>query len=204
MLDNLLGFFLAFTVNFRLGFVALFIGLVLGLLTAVIRCRTSGVSARFIGFLIGFLRAFPVYVLMFVAASLFSTMSLFTAFDAEFSASIAVIVALLAYTVSACSDACVTFLNFRARGELAQAWLVVPNVFQIFVITVMASSIGAALGVQEAVAFTLSLAQTYETRIERIALIICVIVFFAGILMSSKFLVARTIHAILRRRTASL
>ena len=97
-----------------------------------------------------------------------------------------------------------TFLNYRARGELAQAWLVVPNVFQIFVITVMASSIGAALGVQEAVAFTLSLAQTYETRIERIALIICVIVFLAGILMSSKFLVARTINAILGRRTASL
>ena len=97
-----------------------------------------------------------------------------------------------------------TFLNYRARGELAQAWLVVTNVFQIFVITVMASSIGAALGVQEAVAFTLSLAQTYETRIERIALIICVIVFFAGILMSSKFLVARTINAILGRRTASL
>jgi ABC-type amino acid transport system permease subunit len=201
---NLFGFFQAFTVNLRLGLVALLIGLVLGLLTAVIRCRTDGFSARFIGFLIGVLRAFPVYVLMFVAASIFSTMSLFNAYEAEFSASIAVIVALLAYTVSACSDACVTFLNFRARGQLAQAWLVVPNVFQIFVITVMASSIGAALGVQEAVAFTLSLAQTYEMRIERIGLIICVIVFFAGILMTSRFLVARAIHTILRRRIPSL
>jgi ABC-type amino acid transport system permease subunit len=204
MLDHLFGFFQALTVNFRLGLVALLIGLVLGLLTAVIRCRADGVSARFIGFLIGVLRAFPVYVLMFVAASLFSTMSLSNEYGAEFSASIAVIVALLAYTVSACSDACVTFLNFRARGQLAQAWLLVPNVFQIFVVTVMASSIGAALGVQEAVTFTLSLAQTYETRIERIGLIISVIVFFAVILMSSKFLAARAIHSILRRGKPSL
>lgn len=203
MLDDVFGFLQALTVNLRIGLAALLIGLALGFVTAVIRHRGKGLMARAVGFLIGFLRAFPVYVLMFVAANVLASMAAFNAFDAGLSASVALIIALLAYTVSACSDACLTFLNHRARGYLTQAWLIVPNVFQIFVVTVMSSSIGAALGVQEAVAFTLALAETYETRIERIALILVVILFFAGMLRSSKFLVARSSALIIERRTVA-
>jgi hypothetical protein len=98
---------------------------------------------------------------------------------------------LLAGAIASCSDACVTFLQYRTQGQTKQAWLIVPNAFQIFIVAVMTSGSGAAIGVHEAVHFTLTLADTYETRTERIILVSIVILFFAGILGFAKFLSAR-------------
>jgi len=200
MLNDALGFLQALTVNLRIGFVTLLIGLAIGFIAATVRYRSTGFGSRVAGFLIGFLRAFPVYVLMFVAANLLASTGVFNAFSTERNASIALVVALLAYTISACSDACLTFIRHRALGQLTQAWLLVPNVFQIFVVTVMSSSVGAAIGVQEAVTYTLALAETYDTRLERIGLILLVILFFAGMLGSSKYLVAILSNRIRARR----
>lgn len=191
MLNDLYGFLQALMVNLQIGFIASALGFVLGFFAATVQYRFSGVGSRVAGFFIGFLRAFPIYVLMFVILNVLASTGTLSAFSVETNASIAVALALLAYTISACADASLTFLRHRSFGQSAQAWLLVPNVFQIFVIAVTSSSVGAAIGVQEAVTYTLSLAETYESRAQRIGLIVLVILFFAGFLGFSKMFVVK-------------
>lgn len=186
------GLFLqAFTINLRVGLLALVVGLLIGFVSATIRFRNKGATSRLTGFLIGFLRAFPVYVLMFVAVNLLAFLGTFEALSPNQAAEAALIVALSAYTISACSDASLTFLQHRASGQYAQAWLVVPNIIQIYVITVISSSVGAAIGLQEAVTFILNLSETLPTRGERILLVFMAILFFAAIMGTTRLGVER-------------
>ncbi len=191
VLENIEGFFQAFSVNVSVGFLTMLIGLPIGFLTAAIRFYFSGWAARLVGFLIGFLRAFPVFVLMFLAVSFLASVGVFEILGNDYASQLALIVALLAYTISACSDAALTFFRYRALGQMHQAWLLIPNMFQIFVITVVDTGFGAAIGVKEAVTFTLALSESYETRIERISLLIVVILFFATTLALSKRFIAK-------------
>lgn len=189
MLDPIVGFLQALSVNLSIGLSALVVGLMVGFLTAFVRLSTHPLSARSMNFVMGILRAVPSYVLMVVGAAIFSTSNTFAMFDAQTAALLALFLALLAGTVSSCSDACVTFLQCRAQGKYAQAWLIIPSAFQIFIVAVMTSGVGVAIGVQEAVYYTLSLAETYESRTDRILLVVVVMLFFAAILASAKYLV---------------
>ena len=191
MLENIWLFLDAFTINLRVGSVALLIGLLLGFASALLRARRHGASAKLTGFLVGFLRAFPVYVLMFVAVNLLASLGLFDALTSKQSAEAALIIALSAYTISACSDAWLAFLQHRDQGQYSQAWLVIPNLIQIYVITVMSSSVGAAIGLQEAVTFTLNLAESLPTRDERLLLVFVVVLFFATIMGLTRWGVKR-------------
>jgi len=191
VLENVWLFLDAFTINLRIGIIALLVGLLTGFTSAILRFRSHGTTARLTGFFVGFLRAFPIYVLMFVAVNLLASMGTFDALTSKQPAEIALIVALSAYTVSACSDACLAFLQHRYRGQHSQAWLVVPNIIQIYVITVMSSSVGAAIGLQEAVTFTLNLSETLPTRYERILLVFAAILFFASIMGLTRWGVKR-------------
>ena len=188
MLENALLFFEALVVNLRIGLLALGVGLLIGGPLAIVRIRGSSLSRRTVGFLIGFLRAFPVYVLLFVALNLLESNGFFDLAEYDV-ASISLVIALSAYTVSACSDACLTFLAHRASGAIDQAWLVIPNVMQIFIITLVSTSLGAAIGVQEVVFFTINLADTFSERWERVALVLVVIVFFTVFGVLVKWLV---------------
>ena len=158
MLENVLLFLQALLVNLRIGSLTLAVGMGVGLIMAVIRHRGDGFARRGVEWLINFLRAFPVYVLLFVAANMLASIDMFDGVSPEGLAKFALVIALSAYTISACSDACLTFLRHRSRNEIEQAWLVIPNVVHIFVVTVVSTSLGAAIGVQEAVMFTIDLA----------------------------------------------
>ncbi len=199
MLDHLLGFLNALTVNFSVGLLTLFVGLFLGFVTAAVRLAPNRLSAQTMNVVIGILRAVPSYVLMVVAAAIFTSADALGALSSQNAALIALFLALLAGTVSSCSDACVTFLQYRAQGRMEQAWLIVPNTFQIFIVAVMSSGVGAAIGVHEAVHYTLALAETYESRLDRIILVVIVILFFAAILASAKYMVGRASARLLAR-----
>lgn len=203
MLDyhNLWLFLQAFTINLRVGLLALLVGLLIGFFSAAIRSRNKGATSRITGFGIGLLRAFPVYVLMFVAVNLLASLGIFEALSPNQAAEAALVVALSAYTISACSDACLTFLQYRATGQHAQAWLVVPNIIQIYVITVISSSVGAAIGLQEAVTFILNLSETLPTREDRILLVFVAILFFAAIMGATRWGVERVRDYALRLQT---
>jgi len=179
VLDNLWLFLSAFTINLRVGVIALLIGLLGGFVAALLRFRSVGPTTRLTEFFIGLLRAFPVYVLMFVAINLLASSGAFDTLGTQYAAEAAVIIAQSAFTISACSDASLSFLQYNAVGKHRQAWLVVPNLLQIYVVCVMSSSVGAAIGLQEVATFTLNLAETLPSLNERILLVFMVILFCA-------------------------
>ena len=199
-LHNIWLFLQAFTINLRVGLLALVVGLLIGFVSATIRFRNKGATSGLTGFLIGFLRAFPVYVLMFVAVNLLASLGTFDTLSPNQAAEAALIVALSAYTISACSDASLTFLQYRAKGQHNQAWLVVPNIIQIYVITVISSSVGAAIGLQEAVTFILNLSETLPTREDRILLVFMAILFFAAIMGTTRLGVERVRDFAMKRQ----
>lgn len=191
MLDHLLGFLNALTVNLSIGLLVLFVGLCLGFVTAAIRLAPNRLGAQAMNFFIGILRAVPSYVIMVVMAAILTSTDALGMSGSQTAALLALFLALLAGSISSCSDACVTFLQYRAQGRMDQALLIVPNLFQIFIVAVMSSGVGAAIGVHEAVHYTLALAETYESRMDRIILVASVILLFAAILTPTKYLVGR-------------
>ncbi len=188
MFNHVLGFLQALAINLSVGLIVLVLGLMLGFVTAVARLGSSPIGSSLMNFFIGVLRAAPSYVLLFVALPILTAAKMF---GGEIVLLLALFLALLAGALASCSDACVTFLQYRAQGQTKQAWLIVPNIFQTFIVAVMTSGMGAAIGVHEAVHYTLTLADTFETRMERIILVGMVILFFAGILGFAKFLSTR-------------
>jgi hypothetical protein len=191
MIENIWLFLGAFTVNLRLGLLAVLIGLLIGFVSAVARFKGAGVTSGLTGFLIAFLRAFPVYVLMFVAVNLLASLGALDALTANQAAEVALVIALSAYTTSACSDASLSLLQYRSLGQYSQAWLFLPNVMQIYVITVISSSVGAAIGLQESVTFTINLAETLPDRQDRMLLVFSVILFFVAIMGFTRWGVAQ-------------
>lgn len=69
----------------------------------------------------------------------------------------------------------------------------------MFIVAVMSSGVGAAIGVHEAVHFTLALSETYESRRDRIILVVIVILFFAVILAGAKYGLVRASARFLAR-----
>jgi hypothetical protein len=191
MLDHLLGFLNALTVNLSIAFLVLLVGLCLGFVTAAIRLAPNRLGAQAMNFFIGILRAVPSYVIMVVMAAILTSADALGMLGSQTAALFALFLALLAGSISSCSDAWVTFLQYRAQGRMEQALLIVPNAFQIFIVAVMSSGVGAAIGVHEAVHYTLALAETYESRVDRIILVASVILLFAAILTPTKYLVGR-------------
>ena len=189
MLDNTLLFLQAFTVNLKLGLITLAIGLVIGLPTAVVRHRGAGLGKGTINGVIYFLRAFPTYVLLFITFNILMSIGFFEGASQTFVAQAALVIALSSYTISACSDACLTFLSQMARDQPDQAWLIIPNVVQIFIVTAVSTALGAAIGVQEAVMFTIKLADSLASRGERILLMFVVVIFFTVVGLSVKWMV---------------
>ena len=191
MLDNLLGFLNALTVNLSIAFLVLLVGLCLGFVTAAIRLAPNRLGAQAMNFFIGILRAVPSYVIMVVMAAILTSADALGMLGSQTATLFALFLALLAGSISSCSDAWVTFLQYRAQGRMEQALLIVPNAFQIFIVAVMSSGVGAAIGVHEAVHYTLALAETYESRVDRIILVASVILLFAAILTPTKYLLGR-------------
>jgi ABC-type amino acid transport system permease subunit len=200
MLDPLLGFLNALSVNLSIGLLALLVGLCLGFVTAAVRLAPNRLGAQAMNFFIGILRAVPSYVIMVVVAAILTSADALGMLGSQAAALIALFLALLAGTVSSSSDACLTFLQYRAQGRMEQACLIVPNAFQIFIVAVMSSGVGAAIGVHEAVHYTLALAETYDSREDRIVLVLVVILFFAVILACTKYVVARASARLLAQR----
>jgi len=191
MLDQVLGFLQALTINLSIGLTVVVLALTIGFVTAVVRLGSFTLGSRSMNFLIGVLRTAPSYVLLFVVAATLKATTEPDTSGGTIIPLVALLLALLAGALASCSDACVTFLQYRALGQTKQAWLIVPNIFQVFIVAVMTSGTGAVIGVHEAVHYTLALADTYETRVERIVLVGVVILFFAGLLGFAKFLSTR-------------
>ncbi|MEI7783122.1 MAG: hypothetical protein WCK08_01965 [Betaproteobacteria bacterium] len=200
--DFILGFLVYFRTNLFIAVCALGVGLLLGAILGYLLSR-GGVIVRAIGLaVISLLRAFPVFVLMFVLWNFIPRSQGLAASDFLSDANLILIFALSAYSVSALFDVISDALSFRSSGDHDRAWLVVPNIFRIFVILVMSTSIGAAIGVKEAVTYTLIFSDGLADRSQKIMLLLIATVFFAVFFAAAKLILDQLTHRIKRRQVA--
>jgi hypothetical protein len=134
-------------------------------------------------------RSFPVYILMFIVFNKINNDEFLNGYTDYAIRLIAVVVAISVYTTAAVCDATSDCLSHIANKNIAQAYLIVPNVFRIFTLAMMSSSIGAALDVSEAVSYTVRVYEGFPDRADRFLLVLCVTIFFAIVQHSLKILV---------------
>ncbi len=198
--DFILGFLAAFRTNLVIAVCALGVGLSLGAVFAYLLSR-GGVIIKAVGLpVISLCRAFPVFVLMFVLWNFIPRSQSLAAPGFISDADLILILALSAYSVSALFDVVFDALHFRSTGDQERAWLVIPNVFRIFVILVMSTSIGAAIGVKEAVTYTLIFSDGLVDRSQKIMLLLLATVFFAVFFAAAKLMLDQLTDRIKRRQ----
>lgn len=198
--DFILGFLAAFRTNLVIAVCALGVGLLLGAVFAYLLSR-GGVIIKAVGLpVISLCRAFPVFVLMFVLWNFIPRSQSLAAPGFISDADLILILALSAYSMSALFDVVFDALHFRSTGDQERVWLVIPNVFRIFVILVMSTSIGAAIGVKEAVTYTLIFSDGLVARSQKIMLLLLATVFFAVFFAAAKLMLDQLTDRIKRRQ----
>ena len=171
------GFLYAFRINLEVGLYSLLGGVLLGFPLTWLRIQGGWPRKLTEGFITIF-RAFPVFVLMFTLLN-FVTHSAYV--TQHFTINIpktVLIIALCAYSTAVVSDAAEDCWNHFSKSDYAQAMLLIPTLFRIFTILVMSSSIGAAIGVQDAVSYTLSRMEEIPDALTRIWLVLSATIFF--------------------------
>ena len=188
LVDFIINFLYCFLTNIKIGLFSLAAGALLGVPFAFAlryRFRVNGL----INLILVLCRSFPVYILMFIIFNNINNDEFLNAYTDYTIRLIAVVVAISAYTTAAVCDATSDCLNHVANKNIAQAYLIVPNVFRIFTLSMMSSSIGAALDVSEAVSYTVRVYESFPDRLDRFLLVLGVTIFFATVQHTLKVLV---------------
>jgi ABC-type amino acid transport system permease subunit len=173
------GFLYAFRLNIEVGLYALLGGVLFGFPLTLMRVRVGWTRVLAEG-LTSLLRAFPVFVLMFVLLGVLSDSSHLIHQYVDNIPKITLILALSAYATAVVSDAAQDCWQYVQQSDTAKAILLIPNLFRIFTILVMASSIGAAIGVNDAVSYTLSISEATPNALNRIWLVFLATLFFVA------------------------
>lgn len=171
------GFLYAFLINMEVGLYSLFGGVLLGVPLTWLRIKGGWPKKVTEGF-ITLLRAFPVFVLMFALLNFLSQSAYVTQHFSLNIPKIVLIIALCAYSTAVVSDAAKDSWEYWRRADYPHALLLIPNLFRIFTILVMSSSIGAAIGVQDAVSYTLGRMEEIPDALTRIWLVLGATIFF--------------------------
>lgn len=188
----------AMVVNFRIGAIAFGIGLVLGVLFIVLQ-MAGGIWHVFVTPIINLMRAAPTFVVMFFLLNIIPRPFMVFGVEMSLSASMIVALSLAPYAAAYFAD------NGRAAvlglqgGSQTEALLFLPNLIRAYVVLVMSSSAGVAIGVQEGVAVVLKQAELQATHGERI-LVFAVGVFAFGAIFQVGFAVVRTMVWYLSRK----
>jgi His/Glu/Gln/Arg/opine family amino acid ABC transporter permease subunit len=164
-----------FLVNLEIGVAAVAIGTVLGVPLTLLRRRLP-VLRRPIQLCIQLMQALPTYVTMFFVLTLLpDNLALW---GRAIEAMTAVVLAQSVYLTSYVAEDAYEALEHWQRNERDQALLFLPNLLRGFVVVVMSSGFGAAVGVSEAVSVTMHQAERYPALGDRILLFAVTIIFF--------------------------
>jgi len=198
MLDTFIslasGFLYAFRINLEVGLLSLFGGMLFAFPLTWLRVH-GGWLGKLTEVFITLLRAFPVFVLMFSLLNILSHSGFVTQYFTQNIPKIVLIVALCAYSTAVVSDAAEDSWNHYRRADYAQALLLIPTLFRIFTILVMSSSIGAAIGVQDSVSYTLARMEEIPDALNRIWLVLSATVFFVVFFTAIRF----TLYLVVQR-----
>ena len=187
-----------FLVNLEIGVAAVVIGLVLGVLLTLLRRRVS-LLQRPIHLCIQLMQALPTYVTMFFVLTLLpDNLALW---GQSIEAVTAVVLAQSVYLTSyVAEDAYEAFEHWK-RKDRDQALLFLPNLLRGFVVVVMSSGFGAAVGVSEAVSVTMHQAERYPALGDRILLFAVTIIFFVLVFGLVNILIQHLINRLGRSST---
>ena len=191
------GFLSAFLQNLWMGCLAVFIGLVLGIPLARL-VHTQSPFQRVIKGLIVFLRSLPVFIVMYIALGIL-TMTVVIDENNIFSTPVlALLFGLCFSSVSGVFDAMVDYFRLRDAGDMRQALLVIPNIFRLYVNVACTTAVGAALGVKEAVSYSLMVTERLTSTGDRLIIIIFVSLFFVCFVLLARWLLNLLVKAKIR------
>jgi His/Glu/Gln/Arg/opine family amino acid ABC transporter permease subunit len=179
-----------FLVNLEIGVAAVFIGTMLGVPLTLLRRRLS-VLRRPVHLSIQLMQALPTYVTMFFVLNLLpDDLALW---GRPIESVTAVVLAQSVYMTSYVAEDAYEALEHLKRNDRDQALLFLPNLLRGFVVVVMSSGFGAAVGVSEAVSVTMHQAERFPALGDRILLFAVTITFFVLIFGLVNILIQRLI-----------
>jgi hypothetical protein len=185
--------FNGFLINLWVAFASVVSGLVFGLPLALIRDRLAWTEVP-IRILIRVMQAAPVYVIMFFLLNLLPNQVSILGWKIAATGLAALILSQAINMVAYMEENGLQALGHLRRGEIGQAILFLPNVLRGFIVVVMSSGIGAAIGVSEAVGVTLRHAQRLPDLGDRVLLFLLVIGFFVSVFGTANAVLRRVIR----------
>jgi len=189
-------------VNFRMAAISLAIGLALGLPISV-AIAGDGAGRRLTSPLLGLMRAAPTFVVMFFLLNTIPYRVVVFGLDVTPSDPAIVALALGPYAAAYVADNGCEALRQLKAGQRVLAFLFFPGLLRGFVVLVMASSAGAAIGVNEGVSAVLREADRWPALADKLA-VFGVGVFAFGLVFQAGFLPVRfMIHRLTRRSSAA-
>lgn len=161
-------------VNLQIAATALALGLALGLPLGLL--QLGGRSQRWLaGLIVGTMRAAPTFVVMFFLLNIIPPDATFFGLPAVPSHRTIVALSLVPYAMAYVADNGREATLQLRRGATESALLFLPNLVRAFLVLVMSSGAGAAIGVAEGVAVVLREAERWPTLPEKL------VVFAAGV-----------------------
>ncbi len=165
-----------FLVNLEIGVAAVAIAVGLGVPLSLLRRRVV-LSRRLIRSCIGLMQALPTYVVMFFMLTLLPRD--LTIFNVPITGITAVVLAQSVYLTAYVAEDAYEALGHLSRGDRENALLFLPNLLRGFVVVVMSSGFGAAVGVSEAVSATMREAERLPDLHDRVLLFGVAVALFA-------------------------
>lgn len=190
--DDFLPRFLAgMVVNFEIAAIALVVGLALGLPLAAGRLA-GGVLTAITVAIISLMRAAPTFVVMFFLLNAIPRDATLFGMPFALSGVMTVALSLVPYAAAYVADAGIDSVAHMRAGATHGALLFFPNVTRAFLVMVMSSSVGAAIGVTEGITVILREAEQLADFNDRLVLFAIGIVLFgiplqAGFMLMSLF-----------------
>jgi hypothetical protein len=170
-------FLTGFVTNLWVGGASLLLGLAVGGLLAWLRFG-GGIFGRIATGATSLFNATPTFVAMFVLLNLLPRSVTIAGYALTIPMATFVILSLGIYAASNISNGLLDTLRFLRAGSVRAAMLFIPNTTRVFVVLVLASSTGAAIGVPEAVTVTLRHAEILPDVTSRIMLVSLALVMF--------------------------
>ena len=184
-----------FLVNLEIGVAAVAIGTMAGVALTLLRRRLS-LLQRPVHLCIQLMQALPTYVTMFFVLTLLpDDLALW---GRPIESVTAVVLAQSVYMTSYVAEDAYEALEHWKRNDRDQALLFLPNLLRGFVVVVMSSGFGAAVGVSEAVSVTMHQAERFPALGDRILLFAVTITFFVMVFGSVNILIQHLISRLSR------
>jgi hypothetical protein len=184
-------------VNFEIAAIALVIGLALGALLALARLG-GGVLGAVATSLIGLMRAAPTFVVMFFLLNIIPRDATLFGIGMAPSGVMTVALSLVPYSASYVADNGAEALRQLRAGSPLGALQFLPNVTRAFLVLVMSSSAGAAIGVTEGIAVILRESVLLPSLGDKLVVFAIGILFF-GIALQGGFALMRLLQRHLGR-----